>query len=266
MVLPAILLPPHPESGPFMRETIIATGFFLCLAGASLGALFLHGRLPRRHLNDGTRDVLRACASIFAVMTSLVLGLMVNSAKNTFESVDKSLHAYATELILLDRTVRQYGAEAVGARASLLAYVEQAAARMAQSDPVLGSRKAENLLREVAAALRALTPRDAEHATLRLRAEQRFEKVYEMRWALVEQSEGTIPLPIVVLLASWLMLIFATFGYRAPRNAVAVTSLVVSSLLISAAIYLVLDMDVPFDGTIQVSPEPLHRAIAEMRG
>ena len=67
-----------------------------------------------------------------------------------------------------------------------------------------------------------------------------------------------------MLLGAWLMLIFASFGYCAPRNAVVVASLVVSSFLIAGAIYLTLDMDIPFDGTIQVSPEPLMRAVAEL--
>jgi hypothetical protein len=100
---------------------------------------------------------------------------------------------------------------------------------------------------------------------LKQRAEQRFETVYEMRWSLVEQSEGTIPLPLIALTVAWLGLVFASYGYRAPRNAVMVTSFVVSAALIAGTIYLTLDMDVPFDGTIQVSPAPLERALAEMQ-
>jgi hypothetical protein len=247
-----------------MSETLVAAVFFVCLAAASLGAMLLHARLPERQRADDTHAVVRAVANIFVVMTSLVLGLMVNSAKNTFEDVDKGVHAYATDLILLDRTMAQYGPETAAARATLLAYVKQAAAHMAQRDPVLGSRTAEDMLHDVSVQLRALAPADPAHVALQLRAEQRFEKVYEARWALVEQSEGTIPTPLVVLLAAWLMLIFASFGYRAPRNAVVVVSLVVASALVAGALYLILDMDVPFDGTIQVSPAPLERALAEM--
>jgi hypothetical protein len=86
-----------------------------------------------------------------------------------------------------------------------------------------------------------------------------------MRWALVEQSDGTIPGPLIVLLAAWLALVFASYGYRGPQNAVVVTSFVLSSVLIAGTIYLMLDMDFPFDGTIQISSAPLERAIAEMQ-
>jgi len=61
------------------------------------------------------------------------------------------------------------------------------------------------------------------------------------------------------------MLIFASFGFRAPRNAVVITIFLVASALIAAAVYLIIDMDAPFAGPIQVSPVPLQRAVAEMQ-
>lgn len=248
-----------------MRETVIALLVCVALIAASLGSRALYDRIPERHRPSQAEDVVRLIASIFVVLASLVLGLMISSAKTTFESIDRAVHTYATQLILLDRTMRQYGPETEGTRQYLLNYVQQAARRMAQSDPVLGSRPAEALLKDVASGLRALTPTDAERAALKLRAEQRFETIYEMRWALVEQSDGTIPVPLIVLLAAWLILVFASYGYRAPHNAFVMTSFVVSSILIGGTIYLMLDMDFPFNGTIQVSSGPLERAVAEMQ-
>jgi hypothetical protein len=46
---------------------------------------------------------------------------------------------------------------------------------------------------------------------------------------------------------------------------VVASSLVVAAALIAGAIYLIIDMDVPFNGPIQVSPAPLQRAIVELR-
>lgn len=247
-----------------MTNLLIALAFFVGLAGAALITLIVHPKLAKNHRDDATRDVVRLCAGIFVVMTSLVLGLIVNSAKNTFESVEKNVHAYATQLILLDRTLRQYGPQAAAARQSLLAYVKQAAARMAQSDPLLSSSTAEGLLAAVEQDLRALTPATADQSALRERGERRFETVLEMRWALIEQSEGSIPKPLILLVGAWLMLIFASFGYCAPQNPVVVASLVVAAFLIASAIYLTLDMEGPFDGPMQVSPMPLVRAIAEL--
>lgn len=248
-----------------MNEAVISVLVGAALIGASLGSARLYRGLSEKYRRAETEEIVRLIANIFVVLASLVLGLMINSARNTFNSVDKAVHAYATELILLDRTLRQYGPETADARRHLQAYVQQASRRMAQSDPVLGSRTAETLLDDVGNGLRALAPPDPDRVALKARAEQRFEKVYEMRWALVEQSEGTIPLPLMALTAAWLVLVFASYGYRAPRNPITSTSFVVSAALIAGTVYLTLDMDLPFDGVIQVSPVPLERALAEMQ-
>ena len=70
---------------------------------------------------------------------------------------------------------------------------------------------------------------------------------------------------MIVMLVAWLMLIFASFGYRAPRNAVVAASFIGSAALIAAAIYLIIDMDVPFSGPIQVSAKPLQRVLVEIQ-
>jgi hypothetical protein len=82
---------------------------------------------------------------------------------------------------------------------------------------------------------------------------------------IVEQSEGSVPMPMIGMLIAWLTLIFTSYGYRAPQNAVVVSMLLVSAALISASIYLVLDMDVPFKGPVQVSIQPIRRALIEMQ-
>ena len=248
-----------------MREALIALLIFGCLVVASLGSLFVYGKLPPHHREDDTHHVVRSIANIFVIMTSLVLGLMVNSARNTFESVDRNIHAFATTLIVLDRTLVQYGAEANETRKRLLVYAQRAARSARNDDPLIADRVSEQMLNDTGKSLTAIKPADAEQIALWQHAQQQFQKVVELRWIIVEQSDGTIPMPLLVLLAAWLVLIFASFGYRAPRNAVVMLSLVLASLLVASAIYLILDMDVPFAGPIQVSPAPLERAIAEMR-
>ena len=72
-------------------------------------------------------------------------------------------------------------------------------------------------------------------------------------------------LAVLAMLVAWLALIFASFGFRAPKNAITVATYVVSAVLIAGALYLILDMDVPFSGPIQISPMPLERALAELQ-
>jgi hypothetical protein len=250
-----------------MHELLVAMAIFVCLVAASLGSLVLSERLPAHHRQDETYNVVRLAASIFVVMTSLVLGLLVNSSKNMFEAIDRNIHAFSTELILLDRTLRHYGPEASDVRQRLRAYVRQAINGTwgADASPVLEDRAAETLLDEVGNGLVAMRPSDPVRTEMWREAEVSYQNVVRRRWVLIEESEGTIPTPFLVMLVAWLVLIFASFGYRAPRNAVVATTLVVSAFLIAGSIYLILDMNVPFSGPIKISPAPLQRAEEQLR-
>jgi hypothetical protein len=250
-----------------MHEILVSAAIFVCLVVAAIGSLVVSQKLPARYRDDDTHNVVRLAANIFVVTTSLVLGLLINSSKNTYEAVDRNMHAFATDLILLDRSLRHYGPETADVRQRLAAYIRKAVDGTwpASGSPVLDDRAAEHLLDDVATALTAIRPSDPVRAELWRQAEVNFQNVVKRRWVLIEESEGTIPAVFLVMLVLWLILIFASYGFRAPRNAVVVTTLVMAALLIAGSIYLILDMDVPFSGPIQISPAPLLRALEQLR-
>ncbi len=248
-----------------MNEVRIAIFVFLCLAAASLGALFCYERLPEHQRQDDTQKVLHLIANIFVVMTSLVLGLMISSAKSRFDGVNQDVHSYATKLILLDRMLLLYGPETGDTRQRLLAYTERAADGHWTAGGGLSDKTSERLLEDVGTRLRVLDPNRDPQLSIWNDMRQQYRKVLELRWSLVEQAEGSLPRPLMLMVVAWLVLIFAVFGFRAPRNAVVVTGFVAAAVLMGGAIYLIVDMDVPFEGPIQVSPAPLQRALAEMR-
>jgi hypothetical protein len=82
---------------------------------------------------------------------------------------------------------------------------------------------------------------------------------------VVDQSGGTIPTPLIVMLIIWLILIFASFGYQAPRNRIVTSSFVVAAFLVSAALYLILDMDAPISGLTRTSNVPFQRALVQLQ-
>lgn len=251
-----------------MKEALFALFVFVCLTGASLGVLVLHGQLPAHLRQDDTQNIVRLLANIFVVLTSLVLGLMINSAKSRFDAINRDVHTFATDLILLDRLLSSYGSDADDARHRLVVYVERASdGRWTTGDPLrVSDRNSEQLLADVGDSIRALRPpTDGARLSIWNDAREQYRRALELRWALVEQAEGSIPTPLLGMVIAWLVLIFASFGYRAPPNAVVVTSFLVASALISGALYLIVDMDAPFDGPIQVSSAPLQRVLAEIR-
>lgn len=240
---------------------------FLCLGTAALAGMFFYASFRSQHRGDETTNVIRLVAGIFVVMTSLVLGLMLNTAKNRFDGVNRDVHAFATELILLERNLRLYGPEADASRERLKAYAEFVSKWKATSyDPTLISDPlSEDMLNHVGKALRAISPPDSEHLALWNNARQDYERLVSLRWAVLQQSEGSIPVHMLVMVTCWLTMIFASFGYGAPRNAVVVISLILAAALIAATIDLILELDSPFYGSITMSPRPIQRVLDEMR-
>jgi len=250
-----------------MTYVTISVLTFILLCVVSLLCVHFHPRLEAHHLDSRTAESVSKIANIFVVITSLVFGLLITSSKSTFESIDRSIHGYATQLVLLDRILRNYGSDATEARKLLKAYVEEAIAHPAQTDEI-ETRKDDTAglaLDRVGVAIAALRPADPFHQDLLVEARSTYHDAVRQRWTVVEQSEGTIPMPIIGMLIAWLTLIFASYGYRAPKNKVVISMLIVSALLISTSLYLILDMDVPFRGPIHISYYPYHRALSEMQ-
>ena len=248
-------------------EVTVALLTFVCLCVASLGTLHTYHRLPAHHRDDETLQTVRLVANLFGMLSSLVLGFMVSSANSNFADADKAVHAYATEIILLDHALRGLGPDAAGMRAELAGYVTTIAASRDIERAALPAenRTAEARLRAIRASLIALPPGDPAWIEERDQAKVHLDTLLRTRWGLIDRKEATIPLPLVVSLVLWLSMTMASLGYRAPRNGVVRTSFIAASLLLSGAILLILDMANPFDGPIQASSQPFLRALAELK-
>jgi hypothetical protein len=85
------------------------------------------------------------------------------------------------------------------------------------------------------------------------------------RWLLIEQQGPSVQRVVLVILVSWVTVIFASFGMNAPRNGSVVVTFLICSLAIGGAIFLILEMDRPLDGVMQVSSWPLRNALAQMK-
>ena len=245
-----------------MSEFVVAVLALLSMMGAALLGLFSKTRLPPEHLQDDTRGAVGLVANLFVVMTSLVLGLMLNSAKNTFETNNRDIRTLATELILLDRTLRALSPEADDARRRLVEYVQTS---LKGGNILVENPQAEASLEAARTSLRAIRLSDEQKIALWNDARQLDRQVVRQRWVVLDEYGGTIPRPLITIVILWLAIIFASFGYRAPRNTVVTASLCLAALLISAAIYLILDMDTPSSSMTQASNVPFQRALAQLQ-
>lgn len=89
----------------------IALIVFACVFGGALLGMFLGGVLPEHHRSDDTKDVIKLGTALIATMAALVLGLMIATAKNSYDMQDAAVKHTAAKLLLLDRVLANYGPE-----------------------------------------------------------------------------------------------------------------------------------------------------------
>jgi len=251
-----------------MNSLVIAGLVFLStISGAALG-IFLRGRLPAEHLTKESQDVVKLATGLIGSMAALVLGLLVASATGDFNSQRTSFEQLASNVILLDRALSGYGPEAGPARESLRRAVSLAIDQLWPTDgsrgTVLSSVEVSTQSKALFDALRQLTPETEAQRAIQSQALAIATELGRTRMQLIVREETSIPRAFIFVLVFWLSILFTSFGLFAPRNATVIVVLVVCSLSVSGAVFLIVDMDQPFEGLIQISSAPMRTALAQL--
>jgi len=251
-----------------MNPTVVGGIVFACTLGGVLLGMWLRTILPEQHLTNESRDTVRLGAGLIATMTALVLGLVTASAKSSFDSVNTAVKQTAVDILTLDRLLARYGPETREIRGALQHIIAsrtdmiwpQGSSQPVQLDPLGAATTVEGLADQI----RALTPRDDSQRSLQSRAQDLFESLLRARWIMFGGGGTSVPLPFLVVLLFWLTLTFASFGLFAPRNIMVIGVLFVCALSVSGAVFLIAEMDGPFDGILKVSEDPIRYALAHL--
>jgi len=247
-----------------MTELVVSLIIFaIVLSSAFLGA-FISSRLPEHHLSGETKDMLKIAIGLVTTLAALVLGLLVASTKSSFDTKTDEVRQAAANIILLDRNLRQYGPEAKSVRDLLHQIVVSKVDLIWLRGEALESslpKKGTYSIEDVQAGIRALVPGNDSQRSIKERALAIGGNLAQMRWMVIEQNATSIQQPFLVVLVLWLAMIAMGLGLLAPRNATMVSVTFVSVLALTSAIFLVLEMDRPFEGLLKISDAPLRTAI-----
>ena len=242
---------------------------FACVSCGALFGMLLRRVLPEDHLNNNSKDVVKLGMGLVATMAALVLGLLVASAKGQYDAQRDGLDQISAKLILVDAGLAQYGPEAAGARDLLRHTVAAALDRiwpqdssqtssLTAPDTTAGGRAVYDLVQK-------LSPQNDMQRRVQSQALQLLQELGQTRWLLAAQQESrAVPLPFLMILVFWLTVLFASFGLFSPPNATVVGVLFVCALSVSGAIFLILELGRPFEGTLQLSSAPMRHALARI--
>ncbi len=254
-----------------MSPQAIAVIVFACVYGGALLGMLARTWLPERHVSGDARDVMKLGIGLIATTTALVLGLLTASAKSAFDTENAEIRSSAANLVVLDRTLAQYGPEAAPVRAMLKQVVAKRIALTwppSGDDPVqMDSTELQHGAEAIEQSIRVLQPASDAQRVLQAKAIAVVADLLKSRWIVMGQAAGSsIPAPFLFVVVFWLSVIFACFGALAPANGTLAAVLGLSATSVAAAVFLILEMDHPFGGLIRVSSDPLRYALSQIGG
>src|SRR6516165_5877265 len=193
-----------------MNTTFTALIVFGCLIAAVLLGRGLRRVLPQEHLSADSRDVIKLAIGLVATMSALVLGLLVSSAKGSYDTERNEVIQMAAKVAFLDRILAVYGPDAADARGRFHDVVKEAVRQMWPGEARLSSHLAPDTQAGNAlyVAVQDLSPHDDTQRRLKDQATTLATDLGQLRPLLVAQSVASISTPMLIILVAWLVVIF----------------------------------------------------------
>ena len=249
-----------------MNTTLTALIVFGCLIAAVLVGRAIRSLLPDEHVTSDSRDAIKLAMGLVATMSALVLGLLVSSAKGSYDTQRTEVIQMAAKITFLGRLLDAYGPEASGVRSQLRDTVDASIQKMWPGQmrrPV--DRNPDTAAGNLAyAALQQLSPQNNMQTAIKSQAASMALDLAQTRSLLAAQSVPSVSHAMLAILVLWLVVIFLGFSVLAPPNVTSLLALIVSALAVSGAIFLILELDEPFGGLIGISSEPMLNALHQL--
>jgi len=242
-----------------MIITVIAAILFMALVGISLLGGRLARLLPEEQLSADSKDAVKLAMGLIATMTAVLLGLLITSAKGTYDTAQSEVMQMAAKVALLDRVLRLYGPETMDARRAVRDAVAEGVRRTWPAKPSGRVRldPNEQMGDAVYAAIHGLSPHDETQRTLKTEATTLMSQLAELRSLLQAQAVPSVSKALLIALVSWLVIIFLGFSLVVPANTTSTLALIAGAFSVACAMFLILELDHPFAGVLRIPSDPM---------
>jgi hypothetical protein len=249
-----------------MSPAAIAFLVLVGLVGAVLVGRWLSAVLSERHFATGTHDTVKLALGLVATMAAVLLGLLVSAAKTSYDEQKHQVIEMAARISVLDRLLEIYGDDAASARAEMHALIRSAVARAwpedgARSDLGIQPQAGEIFLQSI----QRLMPQNSLQTEIRSQATSLALDIAQRRALLVAHALDGAPVPLLVVVVTWLVVILFGFSLLAPRSPIALLALLIAAGSVCGAIVLLLEFYHPFDGPLRISSVPIIQALGPER-
>jgi hypothetical protein len=249
-----------------MIITTIALILFVILVGVTLIGGRLRRLLPPEQLSAESKEVMKLALGLVATMTAILLGLLISSAKSTFDTARSEVMQMAAKVALLDRVLVLYGPETGDARRALRDATDEAVRRTwpAQRSGPVRLDPNQQMGDAVYAAISHLAPQDEAQRALKTQAANLMVQLAELRSLLQAQAVSSVSKPLLIALMVWLVVIFFGFSLLAPANATSTLALIAGAFSVACAVLIILELDFPFAGIVRIPSDPMMNTLSHL--
>ncbi len=238
--------------------------FLGLMVGAMAAGHALRARQPDHHRSSESQEAVVRAVGVVVTLTALVLGLVVTTAQQYYQSVESELTEIAANALATDAVLARYGPGSATARTLLRAGVDAAVASIwpghGSRPPVAGGTGID-VVGRLADAVAALPRADGRQAELQQRAAALVDDMELASFKLERLQYGGVQPVLMGVLLSWLVIAYLGLGLVLPRTSAAILTTILSAMACSGALFLVVEFYSPVSGLVQISPSILEGAL-----
>ena len=241
---------------------------FACIFGAAALGVTIKGHLPEEYFDQRTRDIIKAARDVIVSVAALTLGLLIATAKTSFDERTHELRIEASKSLMMDRILYQFGPETRHARQLVREMLVNGAERIEhamQHGVDEEKKRRETIIDALHIEIISLRPKGDIQSELKAEAIAFSKDIMQARWMVHQSLISTIQLPLLFILVFWLSCIFFYLGLGASPNPGVIATLLLAAVSMSGAVYLTLAFDRPYQGLIRVSAEPFRLALEHLK-
>lgn len=258
-------------------EFLLVLAFLALFSLSALVGIGLRKRLHERHLTSENMESIRLVTGLMVTFAALILSLQLSTARSRFDLTSSHRSAYAARLANLDQCLRPFREAADPVRLKLRQYTAAVIASTWPHEPaptVAGmpdiagmavrgeDRTLARLINEIGADVDALPTTGLENTATRCRAA--FAEASSARWNVIEDANAPSGGFFVGILSFWLSLVFLSFGLQIPRRALSAIVLAIGVLSVSSIMFVIVDLDLPYQGVFHIPSTAMREALADM--
>jgi hypothetical protein len=249
-----------------MNIVLISIVIFLLTMAAGYAGLQVQARLSAEHKSGESRGVVGQVAGLLTLLLALVLGTLIGVSFAYFSTQKTELEGFAAQILRLDQALAQYGPETKPLRDKIKAGVQKGYDTFwggGDADPNLLSVEAPlanaQVISDFLATLKPTT--DAQKAAL-ASANAYASMVEQSRLLMsLQVASGPVSWVLIAIMVFWTVALFFGIGLFAEPNGLVVAALAFGAASIAFAIFLILQLGLPYTGMLRVSPAALEQAI-----